>query len=53
LLAWDSLEEIEELASEHAAEDFHREKKGIPGVDPLGAGWIEPARRNDAMEMRM
>jgi hypothetical protein len=53
LLAWDSLKQIEELAAEHAAEDFHRQKKGISGMNPVGAGWIEAAGRNDAVEMRM
>ena len=52
MLAWDSLKEIEEFAAEHAAEDLHREKR-MPGVNPVGAGWIETAGRNDAVEMRM
>jgi hypothetical protein len=53
MLAWDSLQQIEELAAEHAAEDPHRQKKGMPWVHPVGAGWIEAAGRNDAVEMRM
>jgi hypothetical protein len=53
LLAWDSLKEIEELAAEHAAEDLHRQKKGMSGMNPVGAGWIEAAGRNDTVEMRM
>jgi hypothetical protein len=53
LVAWDSLEKIEELAAEHAAEDLHREKKGMPWVNPVRAGWIETSSRNDAVEMRM
>jgi len=53
MLAWDSLKEIEELTAEHAAEDLHRQKKGMPRVNPVGVGWIETAGRNDAVEMRM
>jgi len=53
LMVWDSLEEIEELATEHAAEDLHREKKGMSGVNPVGAGWVKTTGRNDAVEMRM
>jgi hypothetical protein len=53
LVAWDSLQKIEELASEHAAEDLDRQEEGMPGVNPVGGGWIEAAGRNDAVEMRM
>jgi hypothetical protein len=53
LLPWDSLKEIEEFAAEDSAEDLHRQKKGISGVNPAGPGWIETAGRNDAVEMRM
>jgi hypothetical protein len=53
LQAWESLKEIEELAAEHAAEDPHRQKKWMSGMNPVGAGWIEAASRNDAVEMRM
>jgi hypothetical protein len=53
LVVWDSLEEIEELATEHAAEDLHREKKRMSGVNPVGAGWVKTTGRNDAVEMRM
>jgi hypothetical protein len=53
MLAWDSLEEIEELAAEHASEDLPRQKKGMFGVNPVGVGWIETAGRNDAVKMRM
>jgi hypothetical protein len=53
LVAWYSLQKIEELAAEHAAEDLDRQEKRVPGVNPAGAGWIEAAGRNDAVEMRM
>ncbi len=52
MLAWDSLKEIEEFAAEHAAEDLHREKKRMPGVNPVGAGWIETAGRNVTKKKR-
>ena len=51
MLTWDSLKEIEELAAEHAAEDLHREKERILGMNPMGVAWIETAGRNDAVEM--
>jgi hypothetical protein len=47
------VEGIEELAAEHAAEDLHREKERILGMNPMGVAWIETAGRNDAVEMRM
>ena len=53
MLAWDSLKEIEKLAAEHAAEDLHRQKERILGMNPMGVAWIETAGRNDAVEMRM
>jgi hypothetical protein len=53
MLARDSLKEIEELAAEHAAEDLHREKERILGMNPMGVAWIETAGRNDAVKMRM
>jgi hypothetical protein len=53
LVAWDSLQKIEELASEHAAEDLDRQEEGMPGVNPVGGGWIEAAGRNDAVDVGM
>ena len=45
MLAWDSLKEIEEFAAEHAAEDLHREKKRMPGVNPVGTAWDRNRRQ--------
>src|SRR3984957_20358907 len=48
-----SLQEIEKLAAEDAAEDLDREEEGIFRMNPARVAWIETARGNDAVEMRM
>jgi hypothetical protein len=53
LVAWDSFQQVEELAAKHGTEDLYRQEKWMPGVNPVGAGWIEAAGRNDAVEVRM
>ena len=53
MLPWDPLQEIEELATKHAAEDLDWEEEGIFRMNPVGVAWIETAGGNDAVEMRM
>jgi hypothetical protein len=47
------LKEVEKLAAEDATEDLDGEEEGILGMNPAGVAWVEPAGRNDAVEVRM
>jgi hypothetical protein len=47
------LKELEELATEDAAEDLDGEEEWILGMNPAGVAWVETASGNDAVEMRM
>ena len=48
-----SLQKIEKLAAEDAAEDLDGEEEGIFRMNPAGVAWMEAAGGNDAVEMRM
>ena len=52
-LTGSSLQEIEKLAAEDAAEDLDGEEKGIFRMNPVRIAWIEAAGGNHAVEMRM
>ncbi len=47
------LEAGHKLASKHAAEDLHRQKEGIAGLNPARVIGGQTARRNHAVDMGM
>ena len=47
------MKEIEELATEDAAEDLDGEEEGILGMNPARAAWVETAGGNDVVDMGM
>jgi hypothetical protein len=49
----ESLQPGAELATEDPAEDLHRQKEGVPRVNPAFVIWRQSARRNCAVNMRV
>jgi hypothetical protein len=52
-LAKEALQTGDELASKDAAEDLHRQKEGVLGMNPARVVWRQSTGGDDAVYVRM